>query len=324
MVSKRPKNLFKYLSFSDRLLQQLCYDQVYFADPVSFNDPLDCLPVVEADLAAVDLEALLAQLVLNRSAKEIDAAMKKLRLRGEKAMARREKLTDTEVRRLIGNINYHATNPDLNDPQTYICNALSREIERELRGAHETGVFCLSAKFDSPLMWSHYADQHRGVCVEYGVSSLAAKKLHPVAYGDSRKVKASQIRNWILNDDSDAQQTIDKISLLTKSKEWAYEREWRLLGPVGLNYSPISLKSVIFGMRCPQVIRYTIVRALEGRADIKFWEIAQPSDHFKLKRVRLNIEEMKAGLPYCSVVDEFENLDALEHVAQTDPKLPAS
>ena len=88
MNTKIPNSLFKYLRFSEKLLEQLCYDKVYFADPAGFNDPLDCLPVVEADLPLADLESLLAQLVVNRSAKEIDAAMKKVRLRGDNATAR--------------------------------------------------------------------------------------------------------------------------------------------------------------------------------------------------------------------------------------------
>src|SRR5258708_16441550 len=103
-----PKNLFKYLSFTDKLLEQLCYDQVYYADPASFNDPLDCLPVVETDLLKAELESLLAQLVVNRSAKEIDSAMKKVRLRGDSATARRNKLTESEARDLLGEINYNA------------------------------------------------------------------------------------------------------------------------------------------------------------------------------------------------------------------------
>ena len=96
MGAAKPKTL--YLSFDDKLLERLCYDRVYYADPASFNDPLDCLPVVVADLPRSELEGLLAQMVVNRSAKEIDAAMKKVWLRGHKAIARRNALTESEAR----------------------------------------------------------------------------------------------------------------------------------------------------------------------------------------------------------------------------------
>lgn len=314
MNTKIPTSLFKYLGFSDKLLEQLCYDKVYFADPASFNDPLDCLPVVEADLSPTELESLLAQLVVNRSAKEIDAAMKKVRLRGENATSRRDKLTETEVRKLIGEINYNATNPEVKDRKAYIKNAFRLAIERELRRSHETGVLCLSSKFDSPLMWSHYANQHRGVCVEYDVTGLTLQAPNKVAYGESRKVLASQINDKVLNDNSIARQAINKASLLTKSREWAYEGEWRLFGQVGLQESPMKLKSVIFGMRCADVLKYTVVKALKGRADsVKFWEIVEPTDLFKLRRSQLNVNELMEGMPRCSSLLDFDDLDAVDN-----------
>jgi hypothetical protein len=311
MATARPKKLFKYLSFSDKLLEQLCYDRVFYADPANFNDPLDCRPVVVSDLPLPELESLLAQLVVNRSAKEIDAAMKKLRLRGEKATARRNAVTQSEARELLGEIDYNATNPEVEDREAYVRDALSLAIERELRKTHEIGVLCLSSKFDSPLMWSHYAGQHRGVCVEYDVSELQPHALHKVLYGQSRQVLASQIRDWILHDNPLARQAIDKACLLTKSREWAYEGEWRLLGQVGLQESPMKLKAVIFGMRSPDVLKYTLIKALQGRPEeIKFWEIAQPTLRFELKRCRLNSEESMIGMPRTSTLHEFAELEA--------------
>lgn len=313
MNTRRLVRLFKYISFSDKLLEQLCYDKIYYADPASFNDPLDCLPVVEADLPKEELEIVLARLVMNRSAKEIDAAMTRVRLRGDNATARRNKLTESEVRVLLGEIEYNATNPDVEDRDAYIRRALSLAIERELRKTHETGVLCLSSKFDSPLMWSHYANQHRGVCVEYDVSELKPQELHKVSYGESRKVLASVIRDWLLDDNVIARQAIDKACLLTKSKEWAYEGEWRLLGQVGLRESPLKLRSVIFGMRCPMVLKYTVAKALHGRAfRVKYWEIAQPTDLFKLKRKPLNPDELMEGMPRSSCFYDFDDFEAVE------------
>jgi hypothetical protein len=153
---------------------------------------------------------LLGQLVVNRSAKEIDAAMKKVRLRGEKAIARRNALSQSEAGAIIGDIDYHATNPEVGDPATYIRDALSFAIQEELRKTHATGVLSLSARFDSPLMWSHYADQHRGVCVEYDVSELTSTDLHEVSYGTSRRVLASQIRGWTLDDNAADKLAIDR------------------------------------------------------------------------------------------------------------------
>jgi hypothetical protein len=297
------------MAFSDRLLEQLCGAEAYFSDAADFNDPLDCRPVVAADVPNDELERLLAMLVRNRSMKEIDAAFKRLRLKGETSTARRKTLSDAEARELIGEINYHATNPDVDDKDAHIRWALSRAIEEELRKTHQTGVLCLSAKFDSLLMWSHYADQHRGVCVEYDVSGVA-KALRKVSYGESRRVSAKDIRDWLVGDDKLARSSIDRACLLTKSKEWAYEQEWRLLGPVGLRDCGLKLKSVTFGMRCTLIRQYTIVKALDnGRQNIDYFEMTQQDDRFQLDRSPVDPAELLVALPRASILDEFKDLE---------------
>jgi hypothetical protein len=46
----RPKRVYKYRAFSELLAEALVLDQLFFADPSSFNDPLDARPTLEADL----------------------------------------------------------------------------------------------------------------------------------------------------------------------------------------------------------------------------------------------------------------------------------
>ena len=57
---KTPRRLYKYRAFSDRTLSSLVEDQLFFADPSTFNDPLDTKPGVEIDLAEDQLETMLA------------------------------------------------------------------------------------------------------------------------------------------------------------------------------------------------------------------------------------------------------------------------
>jgi len=55
---------------------------------------------------------------------------------------------------------YFSSPQELNDPFDV------RFVEREHRaGGVKTRVYCLSEIVDSVLMWSHYADSHRGICV---------------------------------------------------------------------------------------------------------------------------------------------------------------
>lgn len=82
-------------------------------------------------------------------------------------------------------------------------------------------VACFSERNDSVLMWSHYAEQHTGLCVGYKLRDLIEKyNCFPVIYSN----KMPQIND--LNN-------IDKgelyLSVLTKGEDWSYEQEWRII-----------------------------------------------------------------------------------------------
>jgi Protein of unknown function (DUF2971) len=58
------------------------------------------------------------------------------------------------------------------------------ELTKATRDALRVG--CFSERRDSILMWSHYADHHRGICIEYETRWLSIPEaiglLHPVNY----------------------------------------------------------------------------------------------------------------------------------------------
>lgn len=99
-------------------------------------------------------------------------------------------------------------------------------------------ITCFSEKPDSILMWSHYANKHTGFCVEYDLAkctSLSAKMLlFPVIYTEERATIPMSLINF---EDPTHPKTADLdkfapdfvVSLLTKSKIWDYENEWRII-----------------------------------------------------------------------------------------------
>lgn len=104
------------------------------------------------------------------------------------------------------------------------------------------GVFCVSTKPDDILMWSHYADSHRGICIEFdGMLSLMAH---------AQKVQYSRDRVPI-NPYEDSQEAMMRKALLSKSEQWSYECEWRLIryqgGPGVVQFRPANLTGIIIG-----------------------------------------------------------------------------
>jgi len=181
-------------------------------------------------------------------------------------------------------------------------------VQDELRGQYDRGVFSLAERINCPLMWSHYGDQHKGICVGYSVPRDAGDGVHKIKYGGSRLVSAREVA-CMLNGDEVARRRVDEAVLLTKARDWRYEREWRLIGQRGLQDSPLELEEVVFGIRCEYTVKYTIVKALEDRRrKVQFYEMRESDGTFGLKKHTLDISEFTASIPRRSrdVRDWFE------------------
>lgn len=82
-------------------------------------------------------------------------------------------------------------------------------------------VGCFSERNDSLLMWSHYADEHRGICIGYNLYNLIKNyNCFPVIYSN----EMPQEKELSL----DKPYSLMKY-ILTKYSEWSYEKEWRII-----------------------------------------------------------------------------------------------
>jgi hypothetical protein len=146
-------------------------------------------------------------------------------------------------------------------------------------------------------MWSHYADEHRGMCIGYSIPDDFPVEVHPVLYGGSRVVNASDIEG-MLSGDREKQKIIDLALLFSKSIDWKYEDEWRMIGPRGLGHSTLKLDEITFGMRCPETVRYAVIKCLENREnEVEFFEIRQSHTDYSLHKEPLDIGEIMNFFP---------------------------
>lgn len=110
------------------------------------------------------------------------------------------------------------------------------------------GIFCLSEALDHPLMWAHYGLGHTGVCLGFhcAVASQFWARAMRVDYKDTYPV-VNLVRQ--------SHQEIAVNTILIKGKDWAYEREWRIVdferGAGVHEYPQESLRSVTLGTRFP-------------------------------------------------------------------------
>lgn len=100
----------------------------------------------------------------------------------------------------------------------------------------DTRVCCFTTKPENELMWAHYGDGHKGVCLGFDFSeSNLYERINQVKYSDEFPVVNS----------------VEEIpdALLTKRKVYEYEQEWRILSMHidSVPFETSALKSIYFG-----------------------------------------------------------------------------
>lgn len=107
---------------------------------------------------------------------------------------------------------------------------------------------CFSETNSNLLMWGHYAQQHKGFCVEYDLQKLMSEDhslidpighLFPIVYRNKRQpardlsalAKSLSTLNADIRDHSECTEPLNDILplFLVKSKDWEYEKEWRII-----------------------------------------------------------------------------------------------
>lgn len=117
-----------------------------------------------------------------------------------------------------------------------------------------TGLLCFSEDWTSPVMWSHYAESHRGICLGFDVRRSATRK---VVYKSKRLEMELTSDEYPLTLSSEMQRNLVRV----KCYEWAYECERRMLVPLGnavkdndTLFQPFNdnlhLREVIVGANC--------------------------------------------------------------------------
>ena len=82
-------------------------------------------------------------------------------------------------------------------------------------------------------MWSHYAESHKGFCIEYDYSNWKADSKIilplPVIYSRQRPLVFAGVH--LENPEEAKVQIASQLmkGLLTKDNDWSYENEWRII-----------------------------------------------------------------------------------------------
>jgi len=121
---------------------------------------------------------------------------------------------------------------------TYDASSINREMVRKIKGEKTKLRICsLSRRPDRTLMWSHYADSHRGVAI--GVEVDNKHDISSVRYEGLSYVQNATKRG--------SHETAKKV-LTCKLEPWAYEEEERVFVTES-NYVDVAIKVILIGSK---------------------------------------------------------------------------
>lgn len=181
---------------------------------------------------------------------------------------------------------------ELNDPfeGTYINRTIHKTFDELL---DKLRVCCFSRNLESLLLWTHYADNHRGLCLEYEIADdVFRTTFFAVEYRVQQPV-IDEVR--IRADGPDAGTLIlhqDREGLIyrTKSQEWSYEDEFRTLRfatqpkSKGEKHAvPGTLTGVYFGLRAGNSVIRVVEKILQSQTEVRLWQASLVPNEFRLQ-----------------------------------------
>lgn len=230
--------LYKYRSCDQRTREILLNRKLFFATPAYMNDPLD---------SSIDIE------------KEYERARKHI------------SSIDSHPDKRLSFLFFLLNSSDrFKNPDTGKKLTLNQAVHRFIQ---QVGILSLSKTPKDALLWSHYANGHKGVCLEFDSEELMPENVFirsEVSYLDEPPYKdiflrltnelGKFVRPWDDHHHSDKEgdafytkqlSELMRGNLLVKSKKWSYEEEYRMIssqsGPH--SFEPKALKRVIFGCK---------------------------------------------------------------------------
>lgn len=212
--------LYKFLPIER--LSYLDNQLLRFTPPGDLNDPFECIPILPTKDEVISIIETIAK--ENLATIENEKLSKKDKKKIKTDYIRKYKSEITAVKKDLPN----------NFNEQFYDRAV-KQLNNKL------GIFSLSRRWNSTLMCAHYTNSHKGFCVGFNKNSSFFKLkgnpidptffIQPVEYSENR-IKVPVERGM----------KIDPRVILTKSNDWKYEEEERLIGLLELSNKKIDAK----------------------------------------------------------------------------------
>lgn len=248
-----PSYFYKFRDISKFTRTIIVKSELYFGSAEDFNDPFDFLPIFTMKADRKPLQRYLEDTVPNRP------------------RAERRKF----AAQIISAPNF----PEYEKQAMAVAQA---ELEKVRRSS---GLLCLSSRSEHMLLWSHYANSHRGIALRFRPEKGDGffERACEVTYQ-----RAREKLNFVLHDTM----TLHKLGLLTKADFWSYENEWRIVGQPGSKgghkFPAASLDGIILGAKISE----------EDEREVREW-VSNSGRSVEWLRAKVHNEEFRLDITPC-------------------------
>jgi len=243
---------YKYREFSENHIAALTGNKLIFARGDTFNDPFDSQPPVNV----VTFDSM-AHVVRQRPMSHL--------------------LNELQFKTIVQNQVDEVR--DMLDKGKIREHEIWQYFDLIIQSVCRRFIFCLSMCNTNILMWSHYSSSHEGFCVRFNLDVLCQEL--PIFHHDN-VTYCNELSDVLLAMMQDSHVDLAKDLLFQKSKDWKYEKEYRLILNDYSNdkkdkyreieYPENAIDRIYFGMEAKNNNIGDLMGLLSGR-DIEFYQM---------------------------------------------------
>ncbi len=291
--------LFRYRPNNDNSIDAFKNDRLYFSAPVHFNDPFDCV-------MHINQEMLISSIL-----RDLDTGMEDFI--SAKAQAPLSIVTPENKEFFLRSFD----SPKLKNDFLRGVIAEIEEIKKNI--LDNSRIICFSKEHLSILMWSHYANYHKGFALAYSKDNLK----NATAFDANNNILSSCLRLGAVRYQTNMPDCgaffyeyfpkklmghphFDHTGFFTqlmynKTQEWTYEEEWRLCSVPDdysqidhAHYISVRPAAIFLGSKMSNKQKWQLY-SIAKKKDIAVFEVWANSQYseFRLNFQVVNPKELK-------------------------------
>lgn len=166
------------------------------------------------------------------------------------------------------------------------------QLEKLTRKIEEVGVVCFSKQLCNTLMWSHYAENHSGLCLTYQIPEAFILENSEKILGWGEVDYGNEpIKNFFLSlnpdDSKDEFENFIKplvVKLInSKDESWKYEEEFRIVSgtPGSIDIERTWLKQICFGLSTTDEDINLVKKIIKNHeyGEVEFYKMMKTKSH---------------------------------------------